>query len=219
MASQQQYCRHAVTVSQFIPLSFQCPVTRLCSSSASPSSFSRSLCCSRETGMAVQRETTVAICSGPTSSVSIGSTGAWKCRGGEEGKLRSVHVSGPTSSTAKPSGCSLLPVPFSSALHPSTQRVCPASYLIATRLASIPGSTKCSVPHHTPLAPGIPHLTLALRTDRLASISGSAPYLRSAMRARSPRVSARLMLTSTSSRFSCSLVVGGGGGEGWEWRS
>mmetsp|Transcript_11253 Transcript_11253/g.33790 ORF Transcript_11253/g.33790 Transcript_11253/m.33790 type:complete len:253 (+) Transcript_11253:1177-1935(+) len=44
------------------------PTTRLCSASRSDSSFSRSVCCSRVTGMPVQRATTLAISSGDTIS-------------------------------------------------------------------------------------------------------------------------------------------------------
>jgi hypothetical protein len=51
------------------------PTTLLCSSSFSCRSFSRSVDCSRLTGMPVQRETTCAISSGPTSSDSMGSFG------------------------------------------------------------------------------------------------------------------------------------------------
>jgi hypothetical protein len=52
------------------------PTTRLCSSSLRWSSFSRSVDCSLDTGMPVHRDTTAAMSSGPTSSVSIASSGA-----------------------------------------------------------------------------------------------------------------------------------------------
>eukprot|EP00955_Chlamydomonas_euryale_P106385 365702-Chlamydomonas_euryale.AAC.15 len=104
-----------------------CPTTRRCSSCFRHSSLSRSLWCSRDTGTPVQRATTAAISSGPTSSVSI------------------------------------LP---------------PSSAGARARSAASAAST-----------------------------SGMAPYLRSAMRARSPRCSASVTLTSSASRFSCSLRI------------
>mmetsp|Transcript_20367 Transcript_20367/g.56750 ORF Transcript_20367/g.56750 Transcript_20367/m.56750 type:complete len:262 (-) Transcript_20367:824-1609(-) len=101
------------------------PTTRLCSSLDRCSSFSRSVCCKRTTGMPVHLDTTVAISSGPTASVSMALV--WGA----------------------------------------------ASRSILSRL----------------------------------STSGRAPYLRSAIRARSPRCSARPMFTSICSRLACSPLI------------